>query len=189
VLLTGTPSTDARFRALFNAHHRTIHAYCLRRLPTEDANDAVSEVFLVAWRRNSDVPVGDEALMWLYGVARNVVRNRQRATRRQDRLVARTGSMATEPQQGPETMVIRNEEHAEVLGAMESLKEAEQELLGLKVWEGLSNDAIGTILGISHRAVEGRYGRALKKLSKQLERGRSASQRSPFSAERGEATT
>jgi len=189
VLLTGAPSTDARFRALFDAHHKSIHAYCLRRLPTEDANDAASEVFLVAWRRSSDVPDSDEALLWLYGVARNVVRNRQRAGRRQVRLVARTKSMAPEPKEGPETQVIRSEEHAEVLHAMESLSEAEQELLGHKVWEGLSNEAVGIILGISHRAVEGRYSRALKKLTKQLERGHSATRRSPLSADKRETTT
>lgn len=174
---------------MFDAHHRNIHAYCLRRLPTEDANEAASEVFLVAWRRSSSLPVGEEALLWLYGVARNVVRNHQRAARRQIRLRARSGSMVIEPREGPETQVIRNEEHEEVLGALQSLNPAERELLGLKVWEGLSNEAIGTILGISHRAVEGRYARAIKKLSKQLERGQSADQRSPFSAERGEATT
>lgn len=187
--MTVAPSTDARFQALFDTHHKSVHAYCLRRLPTDEANDAASDVFLVAWRRNSDVPEGEEALMWLYGVARNIVRNRQRAGRRQVRLVARTKSMAPEAKEGPETQVIRSEEHAEVIGAMESLNEAEQELLGLKVWEGLSNDAIGTILGISHRAVEGRYSRALKKLTKQLERGQSATRRSPLSAEKREATT
>jgi len=127
--------------------------------------------------------------MWLYGVARNVVRNRQRGARRNLRLVARSGSMATAPCDGPETQVIRNEEHEEVLCAMGSLKQAEQDLLGLKVWEGLSNGAVGTILGISDRAVEARYARAIRKLSKQLDRGQPAAQRSPFSAERGDATT
>jgi len=174
---------------LFDTHHKGIHAYCLRRLPTEDANDAASDVFLVAWRRSSDVPENDEALMWLYGVARNIVRNRQRAARRQVRLGARTRSIAPEAKEGPETQVIRSEEQAEVLRAMQSLNEADQELLGLKVWECLSNDAIGTILGISHRAVEGRYSRALKKLTKQLERGQTATRRSPLSADNREATT
>jgi RNA polymerase sigma-70 factor (ECF subfamily) len=174
---------------LFDTHHKIIHAYCLRRLAVEDANDAISEVFLVAWRRIDEIPDGDETLMWLYGVARNVVRNRQRASRRQIRLVARTGSLAVEPREGLETIVIRNEEHAEVLRAMETLKESDQDLLYLKVWEDLSNTAIGAILGISHRAVEGRYARALKRLSKQLERGHSVARRSPISVEKGEATT
>ncbi|MDH3248997.1 MAG: hypothetical protein OEQ47_08550 [Acidimicrobiia bacterium] len=44
-------TTDQRFRSLFDAHRRELHAYCLRRLPVEDANEAVSQVFLMAPRR------------------------------------------------------------------------------------------------------------------------------------------
>lgn len=33
---------------------------------------------MVAWRRLAEVPDGDESLLWLYGVARNVVRNHRR---------------------------------------------------------------------------------------------------------------
>lgn len=183
--MSGVPSADARFKALFNAHHRNIHAYCLRRLPTDDANEAASEVFLVAWRRFEKIPESEQ-LMWLYGVARNVVRNLQRSARRQIRLSAKANSVAPTPQDGPEIQVIRSEEHEEVAMAMETLKEPDRELLQLKVWEGLSNDQVATVLGITKRAVEGRYTRALSKLSKQLERGIQASG-SPFSAERGGA--
>ena len=183
------PSADARFRALFDVYHKTIHAFCLRRLPTEDANEAASEVFVVAWRRSDDLPGGNEARMWLYGIARNVVRNRQRGARRHLRLVARSKSMAEAPSDGPEALVIRNEEYQEVLDALVSLSEAEQELLTLKVWEGLTNEEIGIFLGVSHRAVEGRYARAIRKLSKKLEKDQPAAKRSPFSAERGDVAT
>ncbi len=184
----GAPSTDQRFRTLFEAHHKELHAYCLRRLPIEDANEAASEIFLVAWRRPENVPDGDEALLWLYGVARNVVRNWQRGGRRQLRLVARSGAVATTIADGPEVHVLRREEHDEVLTAMESLRSDDRELVRLKIWEGLSNEAVGTILGITDRAVEGRYTRAIKKLSKKLKSGTLAAPSSPFSAERGEAS-
>ena len=144
-------------------------------------------MFVVAWRRESEVPNGDEALLWLYGVARNVVRNRLRTTQRYVRLKTRSASVADVPADGPEATLIRSEEHKEVLGAMRSLKPAESELLGLKVWEGLSNEAIGTILGISHRAVEGRYARALRRLSRVLDREQSTTRPEPFS-ERGDVT-
>ena len=176
-----------RFRALFEAHHRELHAYCLRRLPVEDANEAASEIFLVAWRRAENVPADDTALLWLYGVARNVVRNWQRGGRRQLRLVARTGSMAEPGAEGPEVQIIRNEEHQEVLAAIASLRDDDQELVRLKIWEGLSNDAVGTILGISDRGVEARYTRAIKKLHKILKGGVTAAPSSPFSPKSGEA--
>jgi len=181
------PSTDERFRVLFNAHHRELHAYCLRRLPTDDANEAASEIFLIAWRRAEDVPDGEAARLWLYGVARNVVRNRQRGGRRQLRLVAKSGATAMTPPDGPEVQVLRNEEHAEVVAAIGELREIDQEVVRLKIWEGLSNDAVGAILGISHRAVEARYTRAVRTLNKKLKSGAGAAPSGPFSAERGEA--
>ena len=181
------PSTDERFRSLYAAHHKELHAYCLRRLPVEDANEAASEIFLVAWRRFDAVPQDDEALLWLYGVARNVVRNWQRSGRRQLKLVAKSGATSTQSVEGPEVHVVRNEEHKEVNAAIDTLRELDQEVVRLKIWESLSNEAAGQVLGISDRAVEARYTRSIKKLHKTLKSSTPAAPSSPFSAERGEA--
>ncbi len=184
--MTAASTTNHDFRALFDAHHRTLLAYCMRRLPVEDANEAVAEIFLVALRRPDQVPGRDEALLWLYGVARNVVRNLQRSGRRSMALAVRHAALAVEDVDGPEVVVLRNEAQREVLAAISALRPDDQELVRLKVWEGLSNEAIGTILGITHRAVEARYTRALKKLSKILKGGRRAALSSPPSTESGE---
>ncbi len=181
------PSTDQRFQSLFTAHHKELHAYCLRRLPVEDANEAASEIFLVAWRRSEAVPEGESALLWLYGVARNVVRNWQRSGRRQIRLVARSGATVTEHTEGPEVHVLRHEEHQEVALAIAELRDTDQEVIRLKIWEGLSNEQVGHILGLTSRAVEARYTRSIKKMHKTLKSGTNAAPSSPFSAERGEA--
>jgi len=180
--------TTEQFEALFDTHHRALHAYCLRRLPVEDANEAASEIFLIAFRRSEQIPGGDEALPWLYGVARNVVRNWKRSGRRSLRLTARTGALASSPPDGPDAVVIRSEEHLEVLAAINSLRSADQELVRLKIWEDLPNDSVARILGITPRAVEGRYTRAIRKLSKALNGGQYAATSGPFSAEKGEAT-
>ena len=172
---------------MFDAHHRDIHGYCLRRLPVDDANEATSEVFLTAWRRYNAIPAGDAALPWLYGVARNTVRNYQRSERRRIRLAVRTGSLARATQDGPDVIVVRNAEHERVIAAMATLRERDREILALKIWENLTNEQVGTVVGITHRAVEGRYTRALKKLAKHLGPSTSTVHGSPFSPERGEA--
>ncbi|MFG2049725.1 RNA polymerase sigma factor [Micromonospora sp. NPDC048935] len=51
-----------------------------------DAADVVAETFLVAWRRRQDMPVGGEARLWLYGVARRVLANQHRGGVRRQRL-------------------------------------------------------------------------------------------------------
>jgi DNA-directed RNA polymerase specialized sigma24 family protein len=62
-----------RFCQLYQAAAPSLTAYAGRRCQERsDSDDVVSEVFLVAWRRIEDVPDGDAALPWLYGVARQV---------------------------------------------------------------------------------------------------------------------
>jgi len=92
--VTQSPSSDAAFRMVFDAHHDAVHRFCMRRLGVDDGNDATAEVFLVAWRRMDAMPEQDEPLPWLYGVARNVVRNHRRTRQRKVRLVSRLSSQS-----------------------------------------------------------------------------------------------
>ena len=163
-----TIGSDEAFRRVFDEHHDAIHRYCLRRLDVDDANEAAAEVFLVAWRRFDSLPGGPEVLPWLYGVARNVVRNQRRSRHRSARLVSRLSSIAEPPMDAPDTQVVRHDQVVEVHEALRRLREEDQELLQLKAWEELSNREIGEVLGMSDRAVQGRYARALKKLEKTL---------------------
>ena len=56
---------------LYEENARDLLAYAQRRVPVaEDAADLVAETYLIAWRRIGEVPRGDEARLWLYGVAR-----------------------------------------------------------------------------------------------------------------------
>ena len=80
------PSSDARFRKLYEEHYADIRSYCLRRLPADAAADAAAETFTIAWRKLEKVPAGPEARLWLYTVARNVVANRHRSKMRATRL-------------------------------------------------------------------------------------------------------
>jgi DNA-directed RNA polymerase specialized sigma24 family protein len=55
-----------RFDALFESCRADIVAYCgWRTNSASDAQDAVAEVFLAAWRRLEEVPEGDAARVWL----------------------------------------------------------------------------------------------------------------------------
>ena len=59
-----------------------MRTYCKRRLSIHDANDAVADIFVTVWNKIDDIPPGDEARLYLYGIARNAVRNTQRSGRR-----------------------------------------------------------------------------------------------------------
>src|ERR1700748_523134 len=79
-----------RFEAVYQEHHGPILGYVLRRTGhPDDAADVIGEVFLTAWRRLDDVPPGDQAKLWLYGVARRVLANHRRGQRRRSALTER----------------------------------------------------------------------------------------------------
>ena len=79
------------------AYYRPIRDYCRRRVAADVVDDAVSEVFLTAWRRLDDVPAGDAALVWLYGVAYRVIGHQWRTTARRRRLDVRMRSVVDRP--------------------------------------------------------------------------------------------
>lgn len=153
---------------MYEENYDVMRDYCLRRLPTDDANDALADIFLVAWRRLDDVPAGDQAKLWLFGVARRVVSTIQRGTRRRSRLTAKSMAQADTGADtiNTETVVVRRSEDARLLRAIATLRPSDQELVRLKAWEELSHSDIGEVLGISSHAVDMRLNRALKKLGK-----------------------
>ena len=106
--------TSETFAAMYATCVRPVLAYCLRRTSESDAHDATAEVSAVAWRRRRELPVGDETLPWLYGVAANVLRNQARSSRRARNLVGKIGSQRQPEMAGPETQVVRLAEYAEV---------------------------------------------------------------------------
>lgn len=161
-------NTDAQYEALYRAHAHEVHGYCLRRTSSEEAKDATSEVFVVAWRRFDDVPDGDEALPWLYGVSRNVQANRARSFRRRDRLTAKAAAHHDETVPGPEPQIVRNEQHAELLAALSKLPDKDQEILRLVEWEGVSRDKVAEMMFLSRSAIDKRIARAYKKMARSL---------------------
>ena len=62
---------QARFEALYREHGGAVRRYVRRRAEAQSADDVVADVFVVAWRRLSDIP--DDPLPWLLGVARRVL--------------------------------------------------------------------------------------------------------------------
>ena len=175
--MLSTADTERRYRVVFDSYHRDVYAYFKRRIDADTAKDCTAETFLVAWRRIDKVPDGDEALQWLYRVARNVLRNEYRAKRRSRNLAARLGGNGSRSQPSPEVVVVRREEDEEVLRALNRLSSQDQEILLLAVWEELPYDEIAGILECSSHAASQRLYRASQRLAKQLGKRRPTSTR------------
>ena len=80
-----TVADEATFAELTGPHRRELHVHCYRMLASfDDAEDAVQETFLRAWRHRSGL-AGGQHRAWLYRVATNVCLDVLRARSRQAR--------------------------------------------------------------------------------------------------------
>lgn len=155
---------EQRFARLYRDHARRVLGYALRRCPNpEDAADVVAETFLVAWRRLSEVPMGEEGRLWLYGAARLVVANQRRGERRRNQLAEQL------------RMELRRQLPVEVakdprgiLDALALLEEADRELLMLVGWEELRPAQAAQVLGVTPLAARSRLHRARRRLRARL---------------------
>lgn len=152
-----------RFEAVYAATYDQILGYAVRRCDSpEDAADVVAETFTVAWRRMDRLPQGDEARLWLYGVARNVLANHRRG--RRTRTLELDRDIADLYSRTPENTA----ELSTIARAFADLRDDDRELLALVAWEGLDHTQIAEVLGVSRNAVRIRLHRARKRLSKAL---------------------
>jgi RNA polymerase sigma-70 factor (ECF subfamily) len=147
------------FGELYRMHLPAVARLVRFRLGGED-EDAVSEVFLRAWRglasyRDTGVPfVG-----WLYGIARHVAID---ALRRK----GRDEPSDDLPDRGVEPMT------AEVMtlrGAIDALPTEQRQVIELKYLAGLSNEEVAAAMATTPGAVNARQWRALKALAEILE--------------------
>ena len=151
--------SQKRFDVLFTEHGSDVVAYCAwRAASASDAQDAVADVFLTAWRRLEDVPDDPvSARVWLYATARRVLANQRRSSRRRralhDRL-AHEAAASRDPTTGEESLVHE---------ALDRLGPRDREVLLLSEWEGLSPAEIAAVLGCLTVTARGRLHRARRR--------------------------
>jgi RNA polymerase sigma factor (sigma-70 family) len=155
-----SPELVARFDALFRATYSAVRRYAFHRgVAGADADDLVSETFLVAWRRLDSVP-RDNPVPWLLAVAANVQRNRARSTRRYQAMIDRLPMPP--PAASPADP---NDLHTAVATALAALSEDDREILCLVAWDGLTPQEAATVLGTSSGAARLRLHRARRRLA------------------------
>jgi RNA polymerase sigma factor (sigma-70 family) len=149
-----------RFDDLFASYAADVVAYCgWRAASPSDAQDAVAEVFLTAWRRLDRVPDGDGARVWLYATARRVIANQRRSSRRRAALQERLTLIApsahgADSSAGEEELVHE---------ALRRLGPRDREVLLLAEWEDLSPAQIARVLGCLTVTARGRLHRARRR--------------------------
>jgi RNA polymerase sigma-70 factor (ECF subfamily) len=141
-----------------------VYGYAARRTSPQEAQDVVAETFLVAWRRIDDIP--EDALPWLFGVARRVLANARRGSDRRTSLGARLRLEARPSAQNDPADEVTSKDS--VVSALRRLSPVEHEALTLVAWEGLDVTRAARAAGCTKATFSVRLHRARRRLMKEL---------------------
>jgi RNA polymerase sigma-70 factor (ECF subfamily) len=157
-----TADRRARFERLFREHCPSVRGYARRRVGVDLADEVVSDVFVVVWRRLDEIP--EDALPWLLGCARRAIANQRRGSGRRHALSERLR------QARPAEAVDEISSGGELRRALSMLGERDREVLMLIAWEDISPAEAAVVLGCSPRAFAMRLHRARRRLAAQLDK-------------------
>ncbi|MEK7425624.1 MAG: sigma-70 family RNA polymerase sigma factor [Actinomycetota bacterium] len=149
----------AEFTAIYEDHYLAVRQFTAWQCEPSELDDVVADVFLVAWRRFNDLEAA-WARPWLFGVAKNVLRSRQRSVRRAaafvNQLVALRPALATNLDAGELSI-----EDVELIKAgLQALTSDDQEVLILSTWYEMTAPELAIALSITKNNATVRLHRA-----------------------------
>jgi RNA polymerase sigma factor (sigma-70 family) len=166
---------DRAFSAFYRAHLDAVVGFFRRRVPEPDlAFDLAAETFAVVAARADTFDGSGEPVAWLYGIARNKLRESLRRGRVEDE--ARR-ALGLEPIALEDEALLRVEERAAAGGpkldrALAALPEPIRAALLARVVDERDYDEIAAQLECSEQLVRQRVHRGLARLRAGLEEGR-----------------
>lgn len=157
---------DERERVAFTRAYRRysdeLYRYCLPRIGNPaTAEEVLATVFLEAWRRRHEVDFTSRPIRpWLYGVARNVMRNQRRAQRRQEATVRDLGYLHRRHAEDPSEALARRQATHALVGSLDSLPDDQRAVVELCLLGGFSYEAAAGDLKVPIGTVRSRLSRA-----------------------------
>jgi RNA polymerase sigma-70 factor, ECF subfamily len=133
-------------------------------LSADEAQDVVQDAFLNLHRSLAGGAAHENAQAWLFSVAHNQARNRQKSYHRRFGRPLEDGALEMLDESTPEHAVLKKERFRQLSSAIRTLTEAERECLLLRA-EGLRYREIGEVLEMATSTVADTVDRAVKKLA------------------------
>lgn len=164
---------DPALNALMRRWSPRLSAYLHRCCsdPTTAA-DLLQETFVRVYQKRGSYDPARSFSTWIYTIATNLVRNHARWQKRHPITLLDHASLSTSSspadQHDPAESLESQERAAAVRAAVQRLPDELQEPLVLSTYEHLTHAQIGTILGLSEKAVEMRLYRARQTLKETL---------------------
>lgn len=154
-------ASKERFEDAVREAEEDLYRYFMRRINNpSDAAEAYGELLLTAWRRRRRMPTrADQARMWLFGVAHNILRSNRRSKARYANALQRL-TLEAQTAPPPES----TEQAVEIRGAIAVLPPDQAELIRLVYWDGFPSHEAAAILGLNPSTARSRIAAARAKL-------------------------
>lgn len=154
---------SAQFRRLYSRHFRSVWSV-VGQLGLYGAarEDAVQEVWIIAYRRLHTLDPQASARAWLGSIARRVVWRSRRSAQRLDR---RVNALADEPRSLPADASARYEAATTVRDALDSLSEEQRNVLVLTTLHGFTAPEVADVLEVPVNTVYSRLRLARRRLA------------------------
>jgi RNA polymerase sigma-70 factor (ECF subfamily) len=171
-LVARAAAGDARaYEALVDEHGAIAHriAYLIVGDAAE-AEEVVQDALVKAYRALGRFRREAPFRPWLLRIVANEARNHRRAAGRRAALTLRAAATPGEPEvPSPERLAIAAESRADLLRAVDSLREEDRLVIACRYFVGLSEDETAAALGVARGTVKSRTSRALTRLRDRLE--------------------
>jgi RNA polymerase sigma factor (sigma-70 family) len=167
LVLRAQRGDEHAFAELIRAHQEIAFrvAYLIAGTPA-DAEDAVQDGFIKAWRALGRFRRGAPLRPWLLQIVANEARNRRRSAGRRAALTLRAEreGVSGDAAPSPEAAALAEDERARLLAALNQLPEDGRLVVGCRYLLGLSEAETAGALGLRRGTVKSRTSRALDRL-------------------------
>ena len=155
----------AAFGRLYDRYARLVHGVLLAKVPIDEVDDLVQDVFMTALRRLSSLRETGSFGAWLVAIARNRANDYHRHSLPEDQL---TDEASDQDGTGVSARADHRGQAGVVLDAIRSLSEAYRETLILRLVEGLTGPEIAARTGMTHGSVRVNLHRGMQQLRAKL---------------------
>jgi len=145
---------------------RLVRTLTIMTSDEEEAQDIAQEVFIKAYRAQTDFRHNSSPYTYLYIIALNMVRSRKRSLKRKPVVVQLQENEHTSPYPSPESLAIRHEDERRLMHAVKNLSPKLRTIVSLFYISEISIQDISEILDISEGTVKSRLFRARNQLKR-----------------------
>jgi RNA polymerase sigma-70 factor (ECF subfamily) len=164
----------SNFRKLVELSAPFAYSVAFRMLGDDDqAKDVVQETMVTIWRKLEKIKTAEVYKTWMYRIVVNKCYDEMRKRKRSPEFVTddQTWDLITNRISESPSNVLENQETANIISVLtEKLSSKQKSVFVLSDLEGMSNDEISEITGISKTAVKANLYHARKSISEKIKK-------------------